>query len=66
MMREVSHVWSVREQPSTDHYDLWKVVPRQVFLAHQIEKSYILPHVRNSYPTLVISPRSHRAFKCSS
>ena len=32
MMREVSHVWSVREQLSTDHYDLWKVVPRQVFL----------------------------------
>ena len=29
-----------------------------VFLAHQIEKSYVLPHVRNSYLTLVISPRS--------
>ena len=35
------------------------------FLAHQIEKSYVLPHVRNSYITLVISPRSHPAFKCS-
>ena len=29
----------------------------QIFLAHQIEKSYVLPHVRNSYLTLVISPR---------
>ena len=27
-------------------------------LAHQIEKSYVLPHVRNSYLTLIISPRS--------
>ena len=26
-------------------------------LAHQIEKSNVLPHVRNSYLTLVISPR---------
>ena len=38
---------------------------RKTFLAHQIEKSYILPHVRNSYLTLVISPRSHPAFKFS-
>ena len=29
----------------------------KVFLAHQIEKSNVLPHVRNSYLTLVISPR---------
>ena len=35
------------------------------FLAHQIEKSSVLTHVRNSYLTLVISPRSHYAFKCS-
>ena len=32
-------------------------------LAHQIEKSYVLPHLINSYLTLVISPRSHSAFK---
>ena len=38
---------------------------RLFILAHQIEKSYVLPHVRNSYPTLVISPRSHYALKCS-
>ena len=31
---------------------------RKQFLAHQIEKSYVLPHVRNSYLILVISPRS--------
>ena len=36
-----------------------------LFLAHQIEKSDVLPHVRNSYLTLVISPRSHPTFKCS-
>ena len=44
-----------------------KLCSRYLFLAHQIEKSYILPHVRNvnSYLTLVISPRSHPAFKCS-
>ena len=38
---------------------------RRVLLAHQIEKSDVLPHVRNSYLTLVISPRSHPTFKCS-
>ena len=37
-----------------------------LFLAHQIEKAYVSPHVRNSYLTLVISPRSHHAVKCSS
>ena len=35
------------------------------FLAHQIEKFYVLPHVRNSYLTLVISLQAHSAFKCS-
>ena len=35
------------------------------FLAHQMEKSYVLPHVRNSYLPLIISPRSHPVFKCS-
>ena len=45
----------------TEEWENWRLF----FLAHQIEKSDVLPHVRNSYLTLVISPRSHPAFKCS-
>ena len=46
---------------------LKKVLIRQGnnFLAHQIETSYVLIYVRNSYLTLVISPQPHPAFKCS-
>ena len=35
-----------------------------LFLHTRIEKSYVLPYVRN-YLTLVTSPQAHPAFKCS-
>ena len=37
-------------------------ITHTIFLAHHIEKSYVLPHVRNSYFTLVISPQAHPEF----
>ena len=40
-------------------------IPVHLFLAHQIEQSYVLPHVRNSHLTLVILPQAHPEFKCS-
>ena len=36
-----------------------KRVIHNIFLAHQIEKSDVLPWVRNSYITRVISPKAH-------
>ena len=35
---------------------------RKCVLTDKIEESYVLPYVRNSYPTLVISPQAHPVF----
>ena len=51
--------------PRVKHWIFLSGEHENVFLAHQIERSYILPHLRNSYLTLVISPQAHPVFKCS-